>query len=181
MTIQTKTEGPDEEQLPGCLPGFLIRILRKLNIDGAIEDTRQEMPLPYRRRQYLLSQGERVFYGALCHAIDGGRYRVFCKVRLGDLLYVAKGTEERRGYTNRIQMKHVDFVICTSDLLRPVIVVELDDRSHERADRRERDAFVDAALRTAGLPIVHVQARSAYDPNAIKAALMTAIGEAESL
>ena len=42
----------------------------------------------------------------------------------------------------------------SSPLATPLHVVQLDDRSHDRSDRRARDALVDAALRVAGIPIV---------------------------
>ena len=64
---------------------------------------------------------------------------------------------------NRIHMKHVDFLICASDDMRPVLGIELDDKSHARKDRQERDTFVDSVFATAGLPILHVQAVGGYD------------------
>ncbi len=40
--------------------------------------------------------------------------------------------------------------------------IELDDRSHRRADRRQRDTFVEGVFNAAGLPIARVPVRSAY-------------------
>lgn len=50
--------------------------------------------------------------------------------------------------------------------------MELDDVTHERADRRERDAFVDGVLEAAGLPVVRVKAKAGYGevPVAVKTA-----------
>jgi len=44
-----------------------------------------------------------------------------------------------------------------------MLAIELDDSSHKRAARQERDSFVDSALAAAGLPILHVPARSGYN------------------
>jgi hypothetical protein len=44
----------------------------------------------------------------------------------------------------------------------PLLVVELDDSSHQRIERRNRDLFVDRALAAAGLPILHVTAKGSY-------------------
>jgi hypothetical protein len=41
--------------------------------------------------------------------------------------------------------------------------MELDDKSHQRKDRQERDIFVDGVFRAAGLPLVHVPVRRAYN------------------
>ena len=39
-----------------------------------------------------------------------------------------------------------------------VLVIELDDRSHWQMEARKRDAFKDAALASAGVPILRVRA-----------------------
>ena len=50
-----------------------------------------------------------------------------------------------------------DFVLCRPDL-SIVAVIELDDRSHERADRRAADARKTKALADAGLKLVRIPA-----------------------
>lgn len=119
--------------------------------------------LPYRMAERLLTPAERTFYDALCTAIDG-RWRIFAKVRLSDLLEVPYGTTNRRLYRNRIDRKHVDFVLCATTSFAPVLAIELDDRSHERWDARQRDAVKDAALQAAGLPILRVEVTERYAP-----------------
>jgi len=52
-----------------------------------------------------------------------------------------------------------------------LLVIELDDRTHQQAKRRERDEFVDRALTAAGIPILHVKAASAYDARELGAAI----------
>lgn len=147
---------------PGCL-GFLARLLSAGSDSGQRGAVGAgEEPLPYRRKDWLLSKGERAFYEALCMAVDAKGHRIFCKVRLADLLYMPKGVNKRQSHQNRVQSKHVDFVICSAQELRPLLVIELDDRSHEREDRRQRDAFVDRALAAAGLPVWHVPAAAGY-------------------
>ena len=63
----------------------------------------------------------------------------------------------------------MDFVICEPKYLKPILVVELDDSSHDEPDRQERDGFVDRALSAGGIAILHVQAKSAYSPKEITA------------
>ncbi len=69
----------------------------------------------------------------------------------------------------RVSQKHVDFLLCHPEGLRPLLAVELDDRSHDRADRQDRDLFVDAAYRQAGLAVLHMTVRHEYDPAAVLA------------
>ncbi|MDY0263503.1 DUF2726 domain-containing protein [Syntrophotalea acetylenica] len=117
----------------------------------------------YEARQKLFSPAERSFFGVLEQAV-AGQFRVMGKIRLGDLIQPAKGFShsQRTGAWNRIHQKHVDFVLCHPDTLAVVAVVELDDTSHRRKTRTERDAFVDKTLSTAGIPIVHFVARKGY-------------------
>jgi very-short-patch-repair endonuclease len=120
--------------------------------------------LPYRKRWYLLSQAERPFYEVLRTVVGKDMY-VFTKVRLLDLLWLPENTRRRLTYIRRVMSKHVDFVLCDRQTVSPVLVVELDDSSHEILDRQERDAFVNKVLRTAGLPILRVRAMRSYVPN----------------
>jgi very-short-patch-repair endonuclease len=59
----------------------------------------------------------------------------------------------------------VDFVICDPETTRPLLVIELDDRSHrdKAAQRRGFDAWKDQALRAAGMPAYRAPTREAYD------------------
>lgn len=157
----------------GCLFS-LVRFLRRLGRAAAAEH-----PLPYRRRDYLLTKAERSFYGVLCDA-SGEAYRIFAKVRLADLLWMPKGTADRQQHSNRIQAKHVDFVLCDRASVGPVLAIELDDASHGRADRQRRDAFVDQCLRDAGLPLLRVPVRSAYDVAAVRAQIAEQIARSQA-
>ena len=118
---------------------------------------------PYRKTDHLLTPAERSFFGVLGQAIDTDLY-IFAKVRLSDLLWLPQGTRDRQSYLNRIQSKHVDFVLCDSSTTEPRLLIELDDSSHQRARRRSRDAFLDEAARRAGLPILRVPAKRSYAP-----------------
>lgn len=126
----------------------------------------------YEARKELFSPAERSFCGVLEQAV-AGQYRVFGKVRLGDLIQPAKGYSRgrRTGAWNRINQKHVDFVICRPDTLAAVGAVELDDSSHGRKDRSERDDFVDKALKSAGISLVRFAARKGYAVAEVQAQL----------
>lgn len=120
--------------------------------------------LPYRGTRTLLSKGERAFWRSLCDAV-GKRYLIFCKVRLADL---ATAPDERADSVRRFQdlgSFHVDFVLCDSDTTAPLLVIELDDPSHEQAYVRRRDRFKDAVLKAAGLPVYRVKCLNTYSGN----------------
>jgi len=135
---------------------------------------------PYEKAGSLLTAAERSFYGVLCQGLDS-RYQIFAKIRLSDLVEVRWGSQGAQGHKNRINQKHVDFVLCTANDLTPQLVIELDDSSHTRRDRQERDAFIDAALAAAGLPILHVQAQRTYAPAELRAMVEDRMQLSESL
>ena len=108
----------------------------------------------YALRDDFLSRAEASFFHVLRAAV-ATEYLIFPKVRLADLVFPPR-QEGQFGAWQRINRKHVDFVLCAPRTLRPLVALELDDRSHRRPDRLERDAFVDRVFADAGLPLVHV-------------------------
>ena len=142
--------------------GCLLAILELFGIGVGNSTAAEPEPLPYKRKDFLLTKAERSFFGVLQTAA-GTQYLIFAMVRLADLIYIARGTKSRQSHFNRIQSKHIDFVLCDPQSVRPLLAIELDDSSHDRPDRQDRDSFVDAALAVAGLPILRVPARSGYN------------------
>ena len=137
----------------GCL-GILLRMFR-----GGGE-SRED--LPYEKCEYLLTKAEKSFFLVLVQAVPQD-HAVFPKTRLADLIKIRKGVEKWQSHFNRISAKHADFVVCDRQWITPRLVIELDDASHGESRRAERDDFIDAALKAAGLPVLHVKARAAYD------------------
>jgi len=130
---------------------------------------------PYQSKEVLCSPAERSFMGALDKIVGNG-YRIFAKVRLADIVEVNKGlsSSARQSAFNRISRKHLDFVICDSRDLSIVGAVELDDKSHRKTGRQERDQFLDKALEAAGVPILRIKAQSAYSIKEISSNLDSA-------
>ena len=104
------------------------------------------------------------------------------KVRLADVIKVKSGlTGADRGRAfNRIQSKHLDFVGCDPNDLSVQFAVELDDKSHERGDRQERDAFLDAAMKKAGIPVIRFAVKTGYSVQEVRDALTARLNEPET-
>jgi hypothetical protein len=117
----------------------------------------------------LLTAAERSFFGVLQQAVASD-YKIFAKVRLADIVRPVRSSS-RSGWQaafNRITGKHVDFVLCDSERLRVIGVVELDDSTHARFERGVRDGLVDSALADAGIPVLRIPARESYSPAQIR-------------
>jgi very-short-patch-repair endonuclease len=116
---------------------------------------------PYIKKKYFFTMAELKFYKTL-QEIMGDKYYIFPKVRISDLIE-AKYSKTRYKWFNKIKSKHVDFLICDKDPITSKAIIELDDSSHSSISTKTRDQFVNEAFANAGIPTVHVRARSKYN------------------
>jgi very-short-patch-repair endonuclease len=122
----------------------------------------------------LLTPAELKFYQTLKLAVEDAML-ICCKVRLADLLSVTSlDPAERQKLFRRIAAKHVDFVLADPTDLEPFAAIELDDSSHDRSDRRERDVFVDRLFETVGFPIIRVKAAGRYNVRELREQIASA-------
>ncbi len=131
---------------------------------------------PYHLRDDFLSPAEHSFYLVLSKAV--GDWAVICpKVSLGNLFFARDSDYGRYlTYTNKIDRKHVDFVLCHPQSVRPLVAIELDDKSHRREDRQERDRFVEGVFAAAKLPLVRIPVQQAYNVRELEALLRQQAG-----
>ena len=83
-------------------------------VKGLLGSKREQgATFPYQKVPNLFSPAERSFLGVLEQAL-GDQHRVMGKVRLVDVIKVRSGMngKGRQSAANRIQSKHVDFVVC---------------------------------------------------------------------
>jgi hypothetical protein len=123
--------------------------------------------LPYRLRDDFLSPAEFSFYKVLSSLV-GTRLTIQSKVRLADIFFVAR-PNENVAYFNRIAQRHLDFLVCDSITMKPLLGIELDDSSHKRNDRQERDEFVEKVFQVANLPLLRVPVQREYNSREIAA------------
>ena len=116
-------------------------------------------------RRFLLTRNEAAFFQVLMMVV-GDRYLISCKVRLADII-TCSDRDWKRGYANRISQKHIDFVVSCAQSSRIVAAIELDDRSHQRRERRGRDAFINQLFRNARVQLIRVPARWDYDEEVV--------------
>jgi very-short-patch-repair endonuclease len=150
----------------------LVNLFRKQTI--------KSQNLPFRRKDYLLTRAERSFYEVL-QRVAGDNMQVFAKVRLADLVWLPKGTQNRQAHLNRVLSKHIDFVLCHRETVSPVLAIELDDSSHNMSYRQSRDAVVNDILHSAGLPILRIPAKYSYAPNELSELIRNEINKAHTV
>lgn len=144
----------------------LIAIIQSWLADDKEEPDKPQFP--YQLREDFLSPAELNFYRVLQTAVADWA-TLFTKVNLADLFYASAGDSgQNQAYRNRINRKHLDFLLCDPNTLRPLLGVELDDSSHNRPDRQARDEFVDGVFAAAGLPLLHIPVSHSYPTNNLR-------------
>lgn len=104
----------------------------------------------------ILTRNESENYKKLKIAADRKGYIICPKVRLADIVKPRNDPQYMSRF-GKIKSKHVDFVIYDGDMRHLKAVIELDDSSHNRPDRKERDEFVDFILNDCGIRTIHTR------------------------
>lgn len=125
------------------------------------EETKVEIPLekiPYIRKN-LMTINEWSFYKQLKPVADELNLSVLCKTRVADLVDIEKGLTKSEWQTafNRINKKHIDFILCKPENLYPILLIELDDSSHDTEPRKQRDEFIEKVLDKAGYKLLRTR------------------------
>ncbi len=113
---------------------------------------------PYRKK-YLLTKNELEFYKCLKIIADELNLCVLSKIRLADLIeiYGHKNNSEYFKYFGKIKAKHIDFALAKKENLEIILLIELDDFSHNRQDRKSRDEFINEVCKQCNYKILHTQ------------------------
>ena len=114
-----------------------------------------------------MTKVENNFYKVLQKVIPSGTVLV-PQVALSSLVKTSN-----RSYRNKVDRKSVDFVLFKDYYFNPLLVIELDDSTHKRIDRIERDHFVDLVLLKANLPIIHFELKRNFNEDEIKSMIDT--------
>ena len=142
-------------------------VVRTQNDESQITEEEPQEVYPYKKKRFLLSKAENSFYNVLLNVLENEDIYVCPMVRLADVIYTSD-TENRQRYFNKIQSKHIDFLLCNKQFLNPLLAIELDDSSHNQSDRVKRDDFFNNALKSAGLPLLRIKAGYSYSPSSVK-------------
>lgn len=143
------------------ISGLLSFFNKKRRLADEVRDRYNAVP--------LLTPTEASFYPTLESIASRHGYLLFIKVRLADIARTARADDYNTymKYFGKVKSKHVDFVLCDSNFL-PLVVVELDDKSHENKRNYENDLLKDAVLESIGISVVRVPVADSYSRRAIE-------------
>jgi hypothetical protein len=117
-----------------------------------------------------LSPPEQVLFHRLVKALPG--HIVLAQVQLSRVLGVRKGFNFHE-WDNRINRMSYDFLVCAMDAT-VVAAIELDDKTHDSADRIAADEKKARASSAAGIRLVRWNVKDLPDDAAIRAAVAPA-------
>lgn len=161
--------------LAGIIIGIIVvlAILKEFFQNGT--DAKEKPKYQYTRKQFFLTRAEHECYDALIAAV-GNQYYIFAQVHLPTLLDNKVKGQDWRAALAHINRKSVDFVLCDKAYISPKLAIELDDKSHERPDRQERDREVERILSSAGVPLLRLKNRGTFKTEEIADKIKQTIG-----
>lgn len=111
-----------------------------------------------KRKGCFLTRSEAIFFKNLTEWF-GESYNIHCQVSLGQLIFLPKmgrdESEYRRFYAILNNMA-LDYVLVSKETNKVVCVIELDDDTHQRPDRIERDKKLNKVLLLAKVNFLRV-------------------------
>jgi hypothetical protein len=116
----------------------------------------------------LMSPAEISFFEILKHIVPK-QLAVLPQVNLGTIID-KKGDSK---YRNEL-FRNIDFCIFDAEY-NPILLIELNDASHERKDRKIRDEKVKAICGKAGLELLEIKAKKDFDVKDIEEKIITKI------
>lgn len=153
-----------------------LAVLKALFEGGGDEE---KAKYQYKRKNFFLTRAEHECYDALVEAV-GQEYRIFAQVHLPTLVeHKIKGQDWRAALAH-INRKSVDFVLCDKAYLSAKLAIELDDISHERSDRQERDREVERIMQDAGLPLLRLENHGRFNPSELARKIKESLGTGEA-
>ncbi|MFZ2522746.1 MAG: DUF2726 domain-containing protein [Minisyncoccia bacterium] len=123
--------------------------------DGMGGPNEEKAKYQYKKRAFFMTRAEHEFYDTLTKVV-GSEYLIFAQVHLPTLLDNKVVGQNWRGAFRHISEKSVDFVLCDKAYISPKLAIELDDKTHERPERQDRDQEVERMLKEAGMPLLRV-------------------------
>lgn len=118
------------------------------NILFGDEEPQAEEDGNYERKDSLLTKTELEFFNKLRN-LYGQKYHLQAQVSLRSV--TSKTIYSK--YINEL-FRDIDFGIFDNKTLKPLVLIELNDKTHKNADRHERDLKVRDILKQSGIPLV---------------------------
>lgn len=137
---------------------IIVLTLKNIKLKDTMSPTMSKEEINYNtkyvKKDYLLTQTELKFYKLLKNITDELNLTICPQVPLYEILR----NKDFKDF-NKIQSKSIDFVI-TEPNLKIKLCIELDDYTHQRSKRVQRDEFVNKLFTDLNIKLIRVPAQN---------------------
>lgn len=124
----------------------------------------------YNPKIYLITLNELVFHNVLLEIAKELNLILCSQVSLYNIIETKKGLDKSNEtkYFNKISRKSIDFVLVDKKDCRIRLCIELDDNTHKKYNRIERDKFVNKLFEDLNINLLRVPSRFHYNKEELK-------------
>jgi len=145
---------------------FFLGILLGLAIARALPKylivSRKKVENAYVKKTYIMTASEYEVFRRVERILQNTKYLILPQVATRSIV------NKTNGYRDYELNTIVDSRICTRNGYSPVLVIELNDNSHNEKERRERDEKQKAIFKSANMPLITLWTNLENNPAYIK-------------
>lgn len=155
---------------------FIKKIDKKQENKNVTVNATQEINYKeiYKPKKYLISLTELNFYNTLLEITKELDLILFSQVSLYNIIETKYNNQSA---FNKIKSKTIDFVLVDKNNCRIKLCIELDDYTHNRYDRIERDKFINKLFLDLEIDLIRFKASNYYNKEALKKRIEESIHE----
>lgn len=121
----------------------------------------------YKPKKYVISLTEKNFYTILLEIAKELDLILLTQVSLYNII-IPRETKYKNVAFNKIRSKSIDFVLVSKKDCRIRLCIELDDYTHNRKDRIERDTFINELFKSLNINLIRIKTSNYYNKEVIK-------------
>lgn len=152
------------------LPPSPIQSQTTSNIDNIIENHQINYSYYYRPKRYVITLNELNFYTVLMEVTKELDLILFSQVSLYNIIETKDNLDysTKTSYFNKIASKSIDFVLVDKKDCRIKLCIELDDTSHKKQNRIERDKFINQLFEDLEINLLRYPSYNVYYKDTLK-------------
>lgn len=131
------------------------------------ENNEKNYNIYYKPKRYIITLTELKFYNILLQIAKELDLILLAQVSLYNIVE-PKETKYKNTAFNKIRSKSIDFVLVDKENCRIKLCIELDDYTHNRPNRIERDKFINELFKSLNINLIRFKASNYYDKEALK-------------
>lgn len=141
------------------------------------KQTKEKWTKYYKPKRYITTLNELNFYNTLLEISKELDLILFAQVSLYSIIETKENLDytTKQTYINKINRKSIDFVLVDKKNCRVKLCIELDDATHLRKKRQERDTFINELFEELEIPLLRQPVYTIYYKEPLKKRILEKI------